>query len=84
VLRIHRKDKPNSFFMTSPHSIRKDTSPDISKTDGTTGTGSTPYPSENPLSSPILVKLMFCISFPDSCPGGVYTLVEDTIAVLMC
>jgi hypothetical protein len=25
--RIQRKDEPNSFFMTSPHSIRKDTSP---------------------------------------------------------
>src|SRR5437867_4671024 len=31
MLRIHREAEPYSFFMTSPHSIRKDTSPGTNK-----------------------------------------------------
>jgi hypothetical protein len=54
MLCIHERAEPNIFSMTSPHSIRKDTSPVHSKTTETLGTGSTPYLSENPLSSQIL------------------------------
>jgi len=85
--RIHRKDEPNSFFMTSPHSIRKTPAPVQTKTTQTTGTGSTPYPSENPLSSQNLAEPIDCIGFPASCQrarSASLLTVDDAIAVLVC
>jgi hypothetical protein len=84
--RIHGKNEPN-FFMTSPHSIRKDSSPGTKKTGDTRGTGSTPYLSENSLSSQILREtniLHLFSKFLSRVRSATLLAVDDTITVLVC
>jgi hypothetical protein len=73
--------------MTSPRSIRKDSSPGTKKTSDTRGTGSTPYLSENSLSSQILREtniLHLFSKFLSRVRSAILLTVDDTITVLVC
>ncbi len=87
MLRIHRKDEPNSFFMTSPHSIRKDTSPGTNKNHSNHWNWFHTLSEQKPSVKPESRRTIDPIGFPISCrmAGSASLLtVDDAIAVSVC